>query len=455
MVAVVSPLGRTAMAQVRRPNILWRQGWDTKNIGDVAHVPGAIALLRQYVPEASITLWASYDLVFRGENARLAGFVDGAVDTGALSRAVDPHLEIVFGSCDAQGRGDNPALDAAIGRADIMIQGTSAGVVGAQLEAFRRRTGKPIGIFGITVDPLNFSNLAPGSPDIEALRNAEFVFTRESLSLKVLANQDVDGPDGTMRDLKSTPMDESINRVATGVDFSNKSPAFVPDTAFAFPSRDDTAARLFMAENALEPGRFACFVPRHRWTPNGRPTPKGGSRDAYNANFLAQDIAKLLGALSEYVTQTGNRAALVPETVYGLQLLQAMRDQLPPAVASKTAVLRKFWLPDMAASLIERAQVVVSLENHSPIIAATVGTPFIMLHQPEDTIKSQMFSDIGLDDWHIRDIGAVNAAEISSVMMRILRDQAQARNRLAEAMKLVAERHRFGMQAVRRSVGLE
>jgi len=447
------PLGRAATASpARRPHILWRQGWDIKNIGDVAHVPGAISLLRRYVPEASITLWASQDLVFRGETARLAGFADGAIDAGRLSRAIDPDLEIVTGLCDARGRGDNPALDAAIARADMMVEGTGAGLVGAQLEGYRRRTGGPIGFFGVTVDPMNFANLTPGSADVDALRDAAFIFTRDTLSLKVLTNQDPDGPDGTMRDLPSTAIDETINRVATGVDFSDKRPSFVPDTAFAFRSRDEASARAFMARHGLEPGRFACFVPRHRWTPTGRPTPKGDSREAYDAAFQPQDLAKMRIALTDYVTRTGNRAALVPETIHGLALLKEMRDQLPPAILDRTAVMDGFWLPDMAASLFGHAQVVVSMENHSPIIAATAGTPFVMLHQPEDTIKSQMFSDIGLDDWYVHDIGAVTGADISRIMMRIVRDQGPARARLARVMQRVADRQRAGMETVRRAL---
>jgi polysaccharide pyruvyl transferase WcaK-like protein len=296
---------------------------------------------------------------------------------------------------------------------------------------------------------MNFANLTPGGADVAALRDAAFIFTRDTLSLKVLANQDPDGPDGTMRDLPSTPIDETINRVATGFDFSDKHPSFVPDTAFAFPSRNEAAARAFMAQHGLEPGRFACFVPRHRWTPTGRPTPKGDSREAYNANFQPQDIAKMLTTLGDYVTRTGNRAALVPETVYALPLLKTMRDQLSPAIAGRTAILETFWLPDMAASLFGHAQVVVSMENHSPIIAATVGTPFVMLHQPEDTIKSQMFSDIGLDDWYIHDIGAVTGSDISRIVMRIVSSEGRARARLAKVMRNIAERQGVCMQAVR------
>ena len=46
-----------------------------------------------------------------------------------------------------------------------------------------------------------------------------------------------------------------------------------------------------------------------------------------------------------------------------------------------------------------RAHAVISMECHSPIIAAAQRTPFFYLRQPEDTIKGQMYYDIGLSDW--------------------------------------------------------
>src|SRR5688500_13580361 len=55
-------LPTTATGQTRRLNILWRNAWAVVNIGDIGHVPGALALLRHYIPEAGVTLWAQQDL---------------------------------------------------------------------------------------------------------------------------------------------------------------------------------------------------------------------------------------------------------------------------------------------------------------------------------------------------------------------------------------------------------
>jgi hypothetical protein len=46
-----------------------------------------------------------------------------------------------------------------------------------------------------------------------------------------------------------------------------------------------------------------------------------------------------------------------------------------------------------------RAYTVLSFECHSPIIAAANGNPMFYLRQPEDSIKGQMYYDLGFDDW--------------------------------------------------------
>jgi len=85
----LGPAPLALLAARPAPYILWRNGWNTNNIG---HVPGVLALLRRYIPEARVTLRAHNDLVLRGDIARRAGFADGAVDAGSVSRKVYPGL---------------------------------------------------------------------------------------------------------------------------------------------------------------------------------------------------------------------------------------------------------------------------------------------------------------------------------------------------------------------------
>lgn len=439
-------------------NILWRNAWAVVNIGDIGHVPGALALLRHYLPEATVTLWAHQDLVFRGAIAARARFADGSVDAVAVSRKVIPDLKVVYGRLDEAGRGDNPELEAAVATASLMVVGSGAGVnAAADLLRFRARTSKPIGIFGATTDSFNFTNFADGeaSIDVRALRACRFVFTRERTSLRLMEGEDVDGPEGASADNPRTAVDETINRAPITVDLGGLNKAFVPDTTFAFQVRDDAAAAAFMTAHGLEDGGFICVVPRHRWTPNGSPTRQGGSRQIYNDAYAKADHAKLQVAITTYVRQTGRKVALVPETIYALDVLGPwLREDLPADVLRHVVVMDRFWLPDAAQSLFARAQAVVSIENHSPLLAAAAGTPFVMVHQPEDSIKGDMFIDIGLGDWYVPDINRATGDDIARRLMGIVSDLPAARARLAGAMALVHGRQREGMMEVRRTLGL-
>ena len=74
-------------------------------------------------------------------------------------------------------------------------------------------------------------------------------------------------------------------------------------------------------------------------------------------------------------------------------------DKLPSDVKPHVRSLDRYWLTAEAASVYARAAAVVSMEQHSPIMAIAAGTPAILVRQPTDTRKGQMWRDIGLDRW--------------------------------------------------------
>jgi hypothetical protein len=230
-------------------------------------------------------------------------------------------------------------------------------------------TKKPVGLFGATTDSFNFTNFADGdaSTDVQALRACSFVFTRERTSLRLMDGEDVDGPEGAAQDNPKTTVNEAINRAPIRVDLRGLNKAFVPDTALASPVRDDASADAFMKTHSLEEGRFVCVLPRHRWTPNNSPTRQGDSREVYKNYYGREDHEKLQVAITTYVRRTGNKVALVPETIYALDVLGPwLKDGLPADVTGHVVAMDRYWLPDAAQSLFARAPAVVSIENHSP-----------------------------------------------------------------------------------------
>ncbi|NJM94242.1 MAG: hypothetical protein HC842_05880 [Cytophagales bacterium] len=87
-------------------------------------------------------------------------------------------------------------------------------------------------------------------------------------------------------------------------------------------------------------------------------------------------------------------------------LLDPLPDDVKPSVVKKS----EYWITDEAASVYQRAFAIVSMECHSPIIAYANNTPAFYVRQKEDTIKGQMYNDLGLADW-VFEIDAVSGED--------------------------------------------
>ena len=103
----------------RPPRILLRSSWQSVNIGDIGHTPGALSLFDKYFPEAEITLWPRS----LGHGAR------------ELMTKNFPRLKIAEGNVGKDGKPTSPALAKAW---DERIF-TSAGPVRAFPPVTRRR----------------------------------------------------------------------------------------------------------------------------------------------------------------------------------------------------------------------------------------------------------------------------------------------------------------------------
>ncbi len=283
----------------------------------------------------------------------------------------------------------------------MLIHGSGPGLVGRkELRAWHAATGKPYGFFGITVDPFQWAqedDLATLSAMVHALPaghlpadtkelldGAAFLFTRETLTLSYLRGQEV-----------RTPVLE-----------------FGPDATYVADIADAAAAQGIMDTYGLKAGHFACVVPRSRYTPYFRlrdfePSRDNLRRQAVSDVHQAADMAVLREAIVHYVRRTGSRVLVVPEMSYQVELAeQTLAGGYPADVAHQVDVLPRFWSLPEAAGLYRQMQLLVSQDCHSPIIAAASGVPALYVRQPTDTIKGQMYPDIGADHVEIGD-GAV------------------------------------------------
>src|SRR5688572_13253703 len=139
--ALIRPTGFAASAKTGRPpRILLRSSWQSVNIGDIGHTPGALALLEKHFPEAEITLWpgrlghGSRDLLTKGY----------------------PKLKIAEGTLDSGNKPNTPELAKAWQEADLYTSGSGSGFPASNhAVAFHKATGRPVGVFGVSTDPIS------------------------------------------------------------------------------------------------------------------------------------------------------------------------------------------------------------------------------------------------------------------------------------------------------------
>lgn len=369
----------------RSYHILLRSSWQTENIGDIAHTPGMLALLEKHRPNDVVTLWPN----------ALTPDVENLL-TGRF-----PRLHIAKTKTEQ---------DAALAACDFFLHGSGPGMVGCNEAERARQAGKPYGFAGITLNDYELKTYR------ELLGGAKFVYTRDGDSLQALLHSGIKGP----------KMD------------------FGPDATFALDLRNDEAADKLLKQHNLEAGKFLCAVPRLRWTPYWeiKPdrVPPNPQLSAINEAFADRDHAKMREAIVAWVTETKQRVFVVPEMTYAVSRLKPfLYDPLPETVKPSVTVLDRYWLTAEAASVYVRAAAVISFEMHSPIMSVAAGTPAILLRQPTDTRKGQMWRDIGLDRW-IFEIDNSTGKDVATRLLEIGKNLPAARKTADKARHFTHER---------------
>ncbi|MBC8039002.1 MAG: polysaccharide pyruvyl transferase family protein, partial [Opitutaceae bacterium] len=330
------------------PRILLCSAWQVVNIGDIAHTPGALALLERYLPGSEITLWTFSPLTPTARDCILRRF---------------PRLQIVAGTLDASGSPADPDTLAAIDRSDFFLHGSGPATLGwAHAEAFVRRTGRGFGVFGVTYGLY-------GIPERETLSRARFVFFRDSVSHALAKSEGVHAP----------------------------CMEWAPDTAFATDLRDDARADAFLAAHDLEDGGFLCCISRYRHTPFWlMPSKKGWpfnpAHHARNEEKKIADHAPLLEAITAVARETTMKILLCPEDECQMEITRVMLlERLPADVRARCVWRDTFWLPDEAISVYRRSAGLFGHEQHSPIMCIGHGIPAIVCRWAEQSSKGVMW----------------------------------------------------------------
>lgn len=384
--------------------VLLRSSWQMANIGDMAHAPGAIGLLTESDPALQVVLWAR----------RISA------QERTILQSWFPGLEVITGDLDADGRASTDELAAELDRSDFLIHGSGRLLAGEpDVVRWADRTGKPYGFLGITVDPLSpdaATNLADMAALVDALggqdmperrrqllAEARFVYCRDSISLAHLSHHGLQG--------------EQVR--------------FGPDAVFAFRHEDVAGAEATLAALGLTDDGFVTVVPRLRYTPyhqmldtrTGHPE---RIKDAINTVYRKREFAVLIDVIVHVVREHGRQVLLAPEMSYAPRVSAEIAAALPGDVAASVKVLDQFWGPATATSTYARSAAVVSMECHSPILAARVGTPSLYLRQPSDTIKGRMWADVGLGE-RLHELETPDPAAVVAQVSDFLMDQSTHR----------------------------
>lgn len=397
LAAALVPLSRAAGN--RPPRIVLRSSWQTVNIGDIGHTPGVLALLEKHIPEAEVRLWPSK--------------VDNGVDE--MLRRRFPKVAIVEGA---------DAVKAAFAECDFLLHGSGPSFVAEKdVARWHRETGKPFGIYGITVS----SKISDAT--VELMSAAKFAFFRDSVSLGVAKE----------RGVRSPVME------------------FGPDGAFAVDLRNDAAAEAFLKEHALQQGKFLCCLSRLRFTPYWKVKPNikfDEKKHARNEAMKEHDHAPLREAIVAVVRETDLKVLLCPEDATQMAVGKEMLyDKLPDDVRRRVVWREEYWLTDEAISTYVRSAGIFGSEMHSPIMALGNGVPAIVCRFEEQTSKGIMWRDIGLGDWLFDFDKEEEIKGVVPTVLAMAKDPEGSRAKAQKAMEFVKGRQVATMAALQKNIG--
>ena len=404
--AILSTVAGGAASSARPRRILLRSSWQTVNIGDIAHTPGLLAMLERELPDVEVTLWPS----------SLTGGVEAM-----LSRRF-PRLRIAT---------DRAAIDSAFADCDLLLHGSGPSLVAEKdVARWQKATGKPFGVYGITLPRTQSTATRPEAPDvlagtIELLSSAAFVFFRDTPSLALA---------------------RTLGCRCSVMDFG-------PDGAFGTDLHDDARADAFLTANGLEPDRFLCCIPRLRYTPYwsipDKKRPFDPVKHARNEALREHDHAPLREAITRVVRETGLKVLVCPEDQTQMAVgRERLVERLPDDVRRGVVWRPDYWLTDEAASTYRKSAGLFGNEMHSPIICIGNGVPAIVCRFAEQTSKGLMWRDIGLGDW-LFDLDDENdVRRIPNAVVKMAQNPVASRQLAAKARRFVVERQQAAMQTI-------
>lgn len=384
----------------RRPRILLRNGWQSQNIGDIAHYMGMMELLQRHRIDAEVRFWSS-------------NMENGA---DALFRKHFP--EVPFFK-------DKESVARAFRECDFLLHGSSSGFSAwKDVRRWHAEIGKPFGVMGISLTGAE-------KELIDTLKLARFVYFRDGVSAQA----------------------------ATGILGLAKPPAmgWGPDTAFGIVNlRNEARATAYLRANGLEEGKFLCCIPRYRWTPfwtlhPDRPVDQ--AKLARSEAMKEHDHAPHREAIIRLVREAGVKVLITHEDQTQIALgKEVLYDPLPADVKKHVVWRDSYWLTDEALSVYVRSLGLFGNEMHSPILCIANGIPAIVGRWDEQTNKGFMWRDLGLDEWLFTLDDEARLARLPETVLALAKDPAAAKAKAENARQIVLAKQQEQFDTLRRAL---
>lgn len=386
-------------------NILLRSGWQTENIGDIAHTPAMLALIEKYIPDASVTFWPWYNYLPNNEVEML--------------RKRFPKMKLVEGKLSVDGKSSTKELEEAIAAADFMLHNSGpATIAWENLTTFKKVFKKPFGVYGVTYGLY-------GTPEKDILSDAAFVYFRDSVSLQKAKDAGIHSP----------IMD------------------FTPDAVFGIDVCDDEKALAFLKANALEAGKFMCCMPKQRYTPTWlhahKNRPFDAVKNARNEAMQEHDHLPLRSAIVAVLKNTNHKILICHEDETEMAIgKEWLLDKLPEAIKPRIVWRNTGWLTDEAIGIYKRSAGLFGAEMHSPIMCIAHGIPAIVVRWEEQSSKGIMWQDIGLGEWLFDFDKEEDIKRFVPTVLALAKHPKAAQQKVRKAKGLVDELQQQSMREV-------
>lgn len=362
-----------------------------------------ITLLEKYIPDALVTFWPYYHYLPDNEVAML--------------RKRFSKMKLVRGTLDTSGDASAQELQDAIQSADFFLHNSGPATIGwADAAAFKRMTGKPFGVFGVSYGLY-------GTPERDTLSDAAFVYFRDSASLQKAKEAGVHA----------------------------KVMKFSPDAVFAVDVVDDEKAEAFLTSNNLADGKFLCCIPKHRNTPvwlhKHKNRPFDEVKHARNEEMKEHDHVPMREAIAAVVRETNLKILICHEDETQMSIGKDwVLDKLPEDVKPNVVWLHTPWLTDEAVSIYKRSAGFFGNEMHSPIMCIANGIPAIVCRWAEQSTKGIMWKDIGLGEWLFDFDNDEEIKRFVPTVLEMAKDPVSAKAKAVAAKRKVDSRLKESMR---------